>query len=255
MTLRVWFRFDSGAATDIGRVRDHNEDSFMVLPGSGVWVVADGMGGHDAGDVAAAMIAEEIESIGVPVSATDLRARATQRIGRAHDRISSHGHALGHVTVGATIAALLIFETGFTCLWAGDSRIYLLRRGRLTRLTTDHSEVQELIEAGHLTEQQARSWPRKNIITRAIGIHGDPNFDTVTGMVLPGDVFLLCTDGLTEHHLDDELEQALLRVSIEGAQAVADQLIAQTLDRGAQDNVTAAIVHCIPMPDRYEDGP
>ncbi|MDO5705631.1 MAG: serine/threonine-protein phosphatase [Paracoccus sp. (in: a-proteobacteria)] len=243
------FRFDTGAASHVGLVRSHNEDSLLSLPAAGVWLVADGMGGHEAGDVASAIIAEEIESVGIAVSAQDLRVRVCERLGRAHRRITAHSREMGHATVGATVAALLIFDTGFTCLWAGDSRIYLLRGGRLSRLTTDHSEVQELVDAGRLTQEQARSWPRRNVITRAIGIHDGPNVETVTGPAQPGDVFLLCTDGLTEHLRDQELA-ACLTVSVScTAQAVADDLIARTLNGGARDNVTAVVLHCRPPDD------
>ena len=238
-----YLSFDTGRATHTGHVRAHNEDAFMALPGAGVWLVADGMGGHDAGDVASQIIAEEVESVGVPVSAQDLRARVAERLGRAHRRIIAHSQEIGVMTVGATVATLMIFETGFACLWAGDSRVYLLRAGRLSRLTTDHSEVQELIDAGRITAAEARHWPRRNVITRAIGIREAPGTETVTGMVQPGDVFLLCSDGLTEHVEDAELAR-FLAPSSEGAQMVADRLVAETLDRGARDNVTVLVVQC-----------
>ncbi|MDO5612956.1 MAG: protein phosphatase 2C domain-containing protein [Paracoccus sp. (in: a-proteobacteria)] len=247
------FRYDTGTASDTGLVRAHNEDSLLSLPAAGVWMVADGMGGHDAGDVAAAIIAEEIESVGIAVSTQDQRARVAERLGRAHHRITAHSREMGLATVGATVAALLIFETGFACLWAGDSRIYLLRAGRLSRLTTDHSEVQELIDAGRLTAQQARTWPRRNVITRAIGIHDGPHLETVTGMVMPGDVFLLCTDGLTEHLPDPDLTALLAGQG--SAQAVADALIAETLQRGARDNVTTIVLRCLPTDDEAGDQP
>lgn len=247
------FGFDTGAATHTGHVRECNEDSFIALPAAGLWVVADGMGGHDAGDIASAIITEEIESVGIPVSALDLRARVAERLGRAHGRITAHSQELGHATVGSTVAALLIFGDGFACLWAGDSRIYLLRGGRLSRLTTDHSEVQELIEAGRLTEEQARTWPRRNVITRAVGIHAAPNLDQVTGAVQEGDVFLLCTDGLTEHLRDPELAAAL--AGRDTPQRAADALVAETLARGARDNVTTIVLRCLPPLDPDGDAP
>lgn len=241
-----FFDFDNGCASDTGLVRDHNEDSCLMLPGAGVWLVADGMGGHDAGDVAARMIADEVDSVGIPVSAADLRARVAQRLDRAHRRIMAHSRAIGHRTVGATVAALLIFDTGFTCLWAGDSRVYLWRAGRLSRLTTDHSEVQELVDAGQITADEARRWPRKNVITRAIGIDHGAAVETVTGMVRGGDVFLICSDGLTEHLDDTEIAFHLDPAEGRSAQAVADALVAETLVRGARDNVTAVVVRLRP---------
>lgn len=236
------FVFDSAGRTHTGRVRSHNEDCFLELPSAGVWVVADGMGGHDAGDVASRIICEEIGSVGVPVSAQDQRARVTERMERAHQRILAHSEELGHATVGATVVTLMIHDAGFACQWAGDSRIYLMRAGRLSRLTTDHSEVQELLAAGTISEEEARVWPRKNVITRAVGIHERPNTETVTGVVQPEDVFLLCSDGLTEHLADEELAQAL--GTADAAAVIADALLAETLARGARDNVTVIVLRC-----------
>lgn len=238
------FHFDSGAATHQGCVRDHNEDAALTMPQAGLWLVADGVGGHEAGDVASALIVEEVGSVGVPVSAQDLRARVSERLARADRRIRDHAERRGGALIGATMVALLIHEAGFTCLWAGDSRIYLLRHGRLTRLTTDHSEVQALIDAGALTEAEARRSPRRNVITRAIGIENAAVTEAVTGTVEAGDVFLLCSDGLTEHVPDEDLAPLLAREL--PAQALAEALIAETLARGARDNVTAVVLRCLP---------
>jgi protein phosphatase len=246
------FLYDTGADSDIGRLRTHNEDSYLCLPLAGVWVVADGMGGHQAGDVASAIITGEIESIGVPVSAQDQRARVSERLARAHRRILAHSAEIGHVTIGATIVALMIHDAGFACLWAGDSRIYLMRQGRLSRLTVDHSEAQELLSAGAISEEQARHWPRKNIITRAIGIHDGPNCETVTGSVQPRDVFLLCSDGLTEHLRDEELAE-ILSSDRATAQQMVGRMIDETLRRGARDNVTCIVVRCLPRADEGQD--
>ncbi|TRW99619.1 serine/threonine-protein phosphatase [Paracoccus sp. M683] len=243
------FLFDTGAGSDTGCLREHNEDSYLSLPSAGVWVVADGMGGHQAGDVASGIITGEIESVGVPVSAQDQRARVSERLDRAHNRILSYAAEIGHVTVGATVVSLLIYEAGFVCMWAGDSRIYLMRNGRLSRLTIDHSEAQELLASGALTEEEARNWPRKNVITRAIGIHEGPNYETVTGSVRDEDVFLLCSDGLTEHLLDEELAELLADRHL-GAQQMVDRLIDETLRRGARDNVSCIVVRCLP---RYHE--
>ncbi len=237
------FCFETGAATHQGVVRDHNEDAYATLPDTGIWVVADGMGGHEAGDVASRLIVEEIASVGVPVSAQDQRARFSERLIRANERILSHAHQRQLATVGSTMASLLIYGHELSCVWAGDSRVYLLRKGILTRLTTDHSAVARMIAAGEITEDEARSNPSRNVITRAIGIQLTPNPETVTGMVEPQDLFLLCSDGLTEHNTDDDLRRILQQHA--PAQEIADQLIAQTLARGARDNVTAIVLRCI----------
>ncbi len=239
-----FFLFDTGAATDTGRVRDHNEDSFFVRPESGVWVVADGMGGHDAGDFASQTITGEMETVGFSISAGDLQARFMERLGRAHHKIGEHAASLGGGTVGATLVAFLVYEESFACVWSGDSRIYRMRAGRLEQLTKDHTEVRELFEAGMITAEEAENWPRKNVITRAIGVSDEPNCDVVSGEIRSGDVYLLCSDGLTEHNEDNDIALILGRAPT--AQAACNDLIAQTLERGAKDNVTAVVVRCLP---------
>ncbi len=238
-----YFDIETGAATDTGMVRAHNEDSYLTKPEFGVWVVADGMGGHDAGDFASQTIVAELASVGYGSSPEDLQARFMERLGRAHDRIRQHAAALGGGTVGATLVALLTFEDRFICIWSGDSRIYLLRDGALTQLTKDHTEVRELFEAGLISAAEAEHWPRKNVITRAIGVTDAPRCDVVDGELVEGDAFLLCSDGLTEHCSDDDIGRALQ--SGHPPQAICDGLIRQTLDRGAKDNVTTVVVRCL----------
>lgn len=235
------FLFDTGTASHTGCVRDHNEDRFMAQPASGVWLVADGMGGHSAGDFASQTIAETTAAIGSPVSARDLQSRFMDRLHIAHHAIRRRSAELQGATVGATLAALLTYGRHYACIWSGDSRVYLLRRGAYTQLTTDHTEVQDLLRAGAITPAQARDWPRRNVITRAIGVFDAPQTDLVAGELVPGDTFLLCSDGLTEHVDEAEMAQVLRRGS---AQECCNRLVALTLERGARDNVTVVIVRC-----------
>jgi len=235
------FTYETGAGSDTGIVRDHNEDSYLTKPESGVWVVADGMGGHEAGDFASQAIVERIASIGRPASAPDLQARFMERLTRAHDVIVEQSKALGGATIGATLVALLAHEDLFACVWSGDSRIYHLRDGQFRQVTTDHTEVQELLNSGAITADQAQHWPRKNVITRAIGVSSRPNTDETFGSLQAGDVFLLCSDGLTEHVEDHEMASVL---ASEAPQAACDALIETTLSRGARDNVTVIVVRC-----------
>lgn len=247
------FVFETGALTHRGLLRAHNEDALIALPESGVWAVADGMGGHQAGDVASRMITEEIASVGVPVSAQDQRMRFSERLIRANRRILSHAQERGLTTVGSTLAALLIHGPELSCIWAGDSRVYLLRGGALSRLTTDHSEVAQRIARGEISEEEARRSPQRNVITRAIGIRPDPAPDTVSGAVRAGDVFLLCSDGLTEHSDDADLRDILAQP--DPAPVLAAQLIARTLERGARDNVTAVVLRCLAPEDEEDPAP
>lgn len=241
------FSLNVGAQTDKGRLRDHNEDSLALVPEAGLWAVADGMGGYAAGDVASAIIAEELASLGIPVSAQDQRARVLERLDRAHGRILSHGRANDVPVMGATIAALLIHGSELTCIWAGDSRIYLWRDGRLTPLTRDHSEVAQMVAAGTMTEAEARLAPRRNVITRAIGIGAEACPELVSGAVRPGDRLLICSDGLTEHLDDADLAQELALPAPPGD--IAARLIAQTLARGARDNVSVVVIDCAALPN------
>lgn len=235
------FTFSTGAASDTGRVRDHNEDSMLAQPKSGVWVVADGMGGHEAGDFASQTIVAQIATVGRASSAPDLQARFMERLTMASDDIRSRSEELGGATIGATLVALLVHEEKFACIWSGDSRIYLMRDGVLQQVTQDHTEVQELLNSGAITPQEAADWPRKNVITRAIGVTDDPNTDETYGNLEAGDLFLLCSDGLTEHIDDQELPDLLQGGT---PQDKADRLIELTLERGAKDNVTVIVVEC-----------
>lgn len=232
----------AAAQTHTGCVRTHNEDNFISLPASGLWVVADGMGGHAAGEVASGMIVEEMASLGVAVSADDQRARFLARLDRANERIVGYAAANGLATVGATVVALLIHDAEMSCAWAGDSRAYVLRDGALAPLTFDHSEIGALVRDGTMTEAEARLSPRRHVITRAIGITLDTVPDVVSGAVLDGDRFLLCSDGLTEHLDDDDLATILSQART--PEVAVDDLIGLTLARGARDNVTAVVVDC-----------
>lgn len=239
--LDVQFVFDTGAASHPGRVRNHNEDCFLTRPASGVWLVADGMGGHKAGDFASRTIVENANWVGIPTSAMDLKVRFLERLNLAHEDIRRHSASLDGATVGATVAALLVFEHHFACIWSGDSRVYLMREGTLHQMTTDHTEVNELLRMGTINPEQAANWPRKNVITRAIGVFDSPETDETYGTLQPGDTFLLCSDGLTGHVADEEIAAYLLQP---GAQAICDKLIALTLERGARDNVTVIVARC-----------
>lgn len=235
------FVFDTGAATHHGRVRNHNEDCLLARPASGLWLVSDGMGGHKAGDFASRAIVEHANWIGIPTSAHDLKVRFMDRLQLAHEDIRARSAALDGATVGATVVALLVFGPHYACIWSGDSRIYRLRQGALQQMTIDHTEVNELLAAGTITAEQAAAWPRKNVITRAIGVLDEVMTDENYGTMQSGDAFLLCSDGLTGHVSDPEIAAHLARP---GAQEACDRLIELTLSRGARDNVSVIVVQC-----------
>lgn len=238
------FHFDTGTATHAGRVRDVNEDGLFAGPEWGVWLVADGMGGHENGRLASTTVVEEVSTIGQAVSAPDLLARFRDRIFRANAKLIrlAEEQQRQDVIIGSTVAAVLMYGNHYACIWSGDSRIYLVRAQQISQISRDHTEVQELLDSGAVTEQEARNWPRRNVITRAVGIFDDPGLDLVQGEVKSGDTFLLCSDGLTGHVEDDEILKA---IQSEPPQAACDSLIDLALERGARDNVTVVAVRCM----------
>lgn len=233
-------RLVSTARTDVGVVRKLNEDRYLDRPDLDLWVVADGMGGHAAGDVAAALIVDTLAEIGQhPSGYAYLNAVCDQLQAVNRDLLERASHLAHGSLIGSTVVAMLAFEDHYACVWAGDSRIYLMRDGVLEQLTHDHSVVQEMIDRGTLTPEEARGHARSNIVTRAIGAGVPLMLDVEHAAIQPGDVFLLCSDGLTGMVTDEEIRRILGAMPLDQA---ADGLMALALDRGARDNVTLVLV-------------
>ncbi len=237
------YRVESDGATDRGRVRTLNEDSFLMRPEIGLWAVADGMGGHDAGDYASQTMIGAFKDLEDPTTAPEfLGAIEASVIGvnRTLREAAIKGNG-AHSVIGCTLATLVIFEGAYACIWSGDSRVYLVRHGAIEQISRDHTEAQELIDRGTLTREEARTWPRRNVITRAIGVYDEPELEMVQGRVEDGDVFVLCSDGLTEHLEDDEIAA---NTALRPLEKAVKQMIDTTLERGAKDNVTVIAVAC-----------
>ena len=239
----VFGSYETAAATHVGRVRQRNEDAYLLRPEVGLWAVADGMGGHHSGDLASQTIIDSLNSIQPQGTAADLLAACETHVASANQRLKEIGKARGGVIVGATLAALLVFEDFYACLWSGDSRIYMVRDGTITQLSQDHTEAQELVAAGTITAQEAETWPRSNIVTRAIGVFEEPELEITSGPLLNGDTFLVCSDGLTRHVADVEI---LARVSSGSAQQACEKLVSLALERGGLDNVTVVVMRYWP---------
>jgi len=235
--------FDSGATTDVGKVRDENEDSFLVFPEAGVWAVADGMGGHEAGALASATVVNALQTINSPTSVTDLVSLCQEQLNAANRELLQIADAKGGIVIGATVAALLAHNGYYACMWSGDSRIYLLRGDTISQLSRDHTEVAELIAEGVLSPEEARNWPRRNVITRAIGVHDDLDVEVTQGILQKGDTFVICSDGLTAHVTDEEIFE---KARFEPPQVASDALVALTMERGALDNVTVVVARYAP---------
>ncbi len=230
----------SAACTHVGLVRGHNEDSFLDRPDIGLWAVADGMGGMTAGDAASQAVVAALSGIAGPLEAPALIGEVRRRIGAVNAELRRMAHRRGpDVTIGTTVAGLVVHSGHFACFWAGDSRVYRHRGGELDQLTRDHSLVQDMVDAGLLLPDEAERHPHASVIQRAVGVDDDLKLDWVHAPVEPGDIFLLCSDGLTRMVADSELEAALGQDCIERA---CGTLLALTLDRGARDNVTMVLV-------------
>lgn len=223
----------------VGCVRELNEDRSFANADIGLWAVADGMGGHDGGELASESIVRQLAAIATPGSAADLDGKFWNGIRRANAEILDLARQRGQGVIGSTVVALLNYGDAFRCLWSGDSRAYLLRDGELTQISRDHTELQDMISRGLLSEQDAENYPRKNVILHAVGVHDDVHMDFVDGMVLPGDIFLLCSDGLTTHVSDEEIVD---RMAGRRARDICNELVELALSRGGTDNVTVSVV-------------
>lgn len=238
--------------THAGHVRTLNEDRAMMLPERGLWAVADGMGGHHRGDHASSLVTSRLASLARTAGGRDLFRAVAASLGRCHHELKAAG--TDGEPCGCTVVVLLASVGRFACLWAGDSRLYLLRAGKLQQLTRDDSLVQELIDRAELHPAAARSHPWRNMITRAVGVGQHLELGTVQDSIQPGDRFLLCTDGLTGEVEDEVIEAVLANAAVDVA---ADRLLALTLTRGARDNVTLVVIDVddagAPAPDRRSE--
>ena len=235
----------SQAATHPGAVRTRNEDALVDRPDIGLWAVADGAGGHGSGDVASNAIAQSLLDLPVGLSAAEMLAQVRLRLMGVHGALQEQaaaqggGHGEGRI-IASTVVVLLARGGHYACLWAGDSRIYLWRGGALSRVTRDHSLVQEMVDRGEIDEAAAESHPQANIITRAIGAMGALELDKLSSRVQAGDLFLLCSDGLFKELAEAEI--AAMLTAGAGPEALLDAALA----RGARDNVTAVVVRAGP---------
>lgn len=227
-----------GHLTHVGLRRELNEDTYYGDTELGLWLVADGMGGHAYGEVASALAREAVvRTVRAGSSLSEAIRTADEDIIRCSKR---RGDSL---PMGTTIVAARIDGNRFEVAWVGDSRVYLWRDGALTQLSQDHSYVQELIATGAISPAQARSHPHRNVVTQALGVTTPDqlNVETLSGELRPGMQLLLCSDGLTEEVDDAHIAQILAKTEI-SAQECVDQLVLAALDGGGSDNITAILL-------------
>lgn len=230
---------------ETGCVRKNNEDCYLILPEAGLFAVADGMGGHNAGEIASKLAIEELKEKAAQlaeINTKDVLRWMTETVEDANSKIyelsSRSSETMG---MGTTLTALLIKGSKAVIGHIGDSRIYLWRDGNLSLLSEDHSMVNELVRLGQLSKDKARNHPHRNILSRALGVEKDIAIDCFQLEVQKGDVFILCTDGFSNVIDDEELVAELL--ASENWEQSLKKLKKSVLDRGAPDNFT--VVCCI----------
>lgn len=234
--------FDTAAVTHQGRVREYNEDSIFADSDRGIWLVADGMGGHRDGNIASAMISDRARDMGSRGSIDQLAEAFRMGIAGVNGELLKISNGESHLLVGSTVVALLVHGMEYRCLWAGDSRCYLIRANRIERVSHDHTEVQELVDRGIINASEAANWPRRNVITRAVGADADMELEEVSGRLQPGDRFILCSDGLTGHLDDQEILEKSATVRARDASRI---LLDLALERGGKDNISVITVNVI----------
>jgi len=239
-TIRRPIRWKSVEETNVGMVREVNEDSIISLPEVQLWAVADGMGGYEAGNVASDMIVKTLAEVTNKSSLNEFIDSVEDRLINVNHGILEYADImLDGRTLGSTIVTLAIKGHVGVCLWAGDSRLYRFRNNNFIQLSRDHSQVEELVQQGFLTPEEAEVHPDSNVITRAIGASPDIYIDINVFSVQLGDTFLLCSDGLYNMVPKDEISQVLASLPLQEA---IDTLIQKALDNGANDNVSVILV-------------
>jgi protein phosphatase len=243
-------KLTAAGLTDVGIIRSGNEDNYLIVPDYRLFIVADGMGGHAAGEVASEMAVRIIaREVGNCTSVSDTE--AADRMRRA---IHSANGAIFQRTLkehdkrgmGTTATAMVALRDRYLIGQVGDSRAYVLRNGSFQQLTKDHSYVQEQVDAGYLSQEEARTHPYSNVITRCVGANGEVVPDLYVGVLRTSDVFLLASDGLTGMIEDHDIQRIL--DSGKQPQAMVGDLIAEANRRGGLDNITAIIVKVDAVP-------
>lgn len=227
-----------GHFSHVGLQRNLNEDTYYGDAGMGLWLVADGMGGHATGEVASAIARD------VVVQEVKQGSSLEQAIHLASESIAKVSRVRGdRLPMGTTIAAMQLQGNRYESAWVGDSRIYMWHEGKLVQLSHDHSHVQALVQRGLIDENQARAHPKRNVLTQALGVTGPQplHVDVLRGELLPGMQLLLCSDGLTHEVSDAAINKVLCQTDC-SAQECVEQLIHAALDAGGSDNITALLI-------------
>jgi serine/threonine protein phosphatase PrpC len=230
----------SAARTHVGTVRRRNEDAVLERAEIGLWAVADGAGGHERGDYASSRIIAALRHMDPALSGLSLVEEVKESLAEVNREVRAKAATIGpNALIGSTVAVLLIWDDQSCCLWAGDSRLYRMRAGRLRQLSRDQSHVQDLVDRGEILPEAAAAHPMSNIVTNLIGAFDRLVLEERRDRLQPGDIMLLCSDGLSGALSDPEIVEILAGSALPAA---ADRLIQRALDHGARDNVSAVVV-------------
>ena len=233
------FAWRAACKTDVGKVRTLNEDAVLDRGDIGLWAVADGMGGHSAGDLASRKVVDSLQRLPTQETLADLIDAVDDSLWAANQWLFTHAEAK-KIVCGCTIAALTLAGAHGVVIWAGDSRVYRLRSGQLLQLTTDHSQVEELVQSGQLLRHYAEMHPAANIVTRAVGVTPSLTLEMAAFELQHNDRFLVCSDGLNKHLQHSRIADLL--ISSRSCEEAVEWLVNATLDSGAHDNVTVCVV-------------
>jgi serine/threonine-protein phosphatase Stp1 len=237
-------RYRSAARTHAGAVRQRNEDAVLDRPEIGLWAVADGAGGHQRGDYASRCIIAALGEVPPPLSTPHLIDEIRTRLGRVNQELRAKAADIGpRALICSTVVVVLVTEARSCCLWAGDSRCYLLRAGALRQVSRDHSYVQNLVDRGEIGPEAAVDHPLAHVVTNLLGAADGLTLEERWNQLAPGDILLLCSDGLCHALADPDIAAILRDYPVEAA---ADRLIENALSRGASDNVSAVVVAYLP---------
>ncbi len=232
------FTWQSSGITDVGKVRKLNEDSLLDRGKDGLWVVADGMGGHSAGDLASQLIVNSLEKLDPSDDLAEFVERVEDAVLDVNNRLYEVANAHNQ-TSGSTVVVLLARSRYAVVMWAGDSRLYRLRDGQIAKMMTDHTQIELYIEKGLMNRAEAEGHPSNNMVTRAVGVTEHLLLEMDMFEIEDGDRFLLCSDGLDKHVKDPEIGEIM---SSGAPEEITRALVDLTLERGAMDNVTVCLV-------------
>ena len=232
------FNYASSSTTHVGNVRSHNEDSYLERADQGLWVIADGMGGHDAGDFASQLIIQTIKNFELNPGSETFTEEVKSALYSVNNRLIELGEKHERVN-GSTVVAMMVNGNMCDFTWAGDSRLYQLRDNQLVQLTKDHSQAEAYVDMGMLTPEEASTHVSSNLLTRCIGVDRDLQLESGTCELKHNDRYLLSSDGLDKHVSIIDIEKTLNENQRDDA---LGQLVTMALNDGGTDNITITIV-------------